>query len=763
MRPAIFSLFLSAEMVVSAWAFCPPASAASASVVSSKADDGVPVLDAAASAVPVVAGPVLWKDPAQPLDVRVQDLVRRLSLAEKAAQMQNTAPAIPRLGLPAYNYANECLHGVARAGIATVFPQAIGLAASWNPPLLQDIAGVIATEARAKHNEYVRTHDGNSAQYYGLTFWSPNLNLCRDPRWGRGQETYGEDPFLSARLGVAFIRGLQGDDPKYVKAMACAKHFAVHSGPETARHTFNAVPPERDLYETYLPQFEAAVREGRVGAVMGAYNSLYGEPVCSSTFLLGDILRRRWGFQGHVVTDCGAITDIFASHKTVATEEEAAARAVAAGCDLCCGQEYGALVKAVRLGLITEKQMDVSLGRVLEARFRLGLFDPPRQVAYARIPIAENDTPAHQALALRAAREAMVLLKNDGLLPLDRARIKCLAVIGTNANSVHVLQGSYFGRASKPVTILAGIKAVAGRDIQVVYEPGSPLAVRSDGRKKPPPEMLARAVKAASAADVVIYVGGLSPNLEGEQMPVDYAGFDGGDRTDLALPAPQEELLAALQATGKPVVCVNCSGSAVALVWEAENLPAILQAWYPGEQGGQAVAEVLFGDVNPAGRLPVTFYRSTNDLPSFEDYAMTNRTYRYFSGQPLFAFGHGLSYTTFSYGAAKLDRTEATRADTATLTLNLTNTGPRDGDEVVQVYYRHVTPSHPQARLSLCAFTRVHVPVNNTVPVSLEIPIERLRYWDTASKSYAVEPGPYELLVGPSSDNLREKLKLLVH
>jgi beta-glucosidase len=595
--------------------------------------------------LPVVAGPVLWKDATQPFDVRVKDLVSRMSLAEKAAQMLNRAPAIPRLDLPAYNYWNECLHGVARAGAATVFPQAIGMAATWNVPLLHDIADTIATEARAKHNDFVASHNGDSAQYFGLTFWTPNINIFRDPRWGRGQETYGEDTFLTSRLGVAFIRGLQGDDPKYVKAMACAKHFAVHSGPEPERHMFDAEPPERDLYETYLPHFEAAVREGKVGAVMGAYNSVDGQPACASTLLLTDILRQRWGFEGHVVSDCGAIYDIFANHKTVPTDEEASARAVEAGCDLCCGQDYAALTKAVRLGLITEHQVDISLGRVLEARFRLGMFDPPEQVPYARIPITENDTPAHAALALRAARESIVLLKNDGVLPLNRAKIKRIAVIGTNADSVVILEGNYNGHSSKPITILAGIKAAAGPGIQVSYEPGSPLALRKDGTDKPAASLLANAVKAAAAADVVIYVGGLSPRLEGEEMRVNYIGFAGGDRTDITLPAVQEDLLKALYATGKPVVCVNCSGSAVALVWEAKHLPAIVQAWYPGGPGGQAVGEVLFGDVNPAGRLPVTFYRSTNDLPPFDDYAMANRTYRYFTGKPLYAFGHGLSYT----------------------------------------------------------------------------------------------------------------------
>jgi beta-glucosidase len=702
--------------------------------------------------------PDLWRDPAQPAEARVTDLVRRLSLAEKVEQMRSDAPAIPRLGVRAYNYENECLHGVARAGVATVFPQAIGLAATWDTPLLHEIADAIATEARAKHNEYSRTHGGNSAVFDGLTFWSPNLNIFRDPRWGRGQETYGEDPFLTARMGVAFIRGLQGDDPKYVKAMAGAKHFAAYSGPEPERHKFDAEPPERDFYETYLPQFEAAVREGKVGAVMGAYNSVYGRPACASELLLGELLRGQWGFQGYVVSDCGAIHDIFASHKAAATGEEAAAHAVAVGCDLCCGQDYGALTNAVRLGLITERQIDVSLGRVLEARFRLGLFDPPDQVPYARIPLAENDSTAHEALALRAARESVVLLKNNGLLPLNRARIKRIAVIGTNADSVPVLRGNYYGQASHPVTILAGIRRVAGPGIAVTYEPGGPSALRKDGRGKPAPELLTRAVKAALAADVVIYAGGLKPSLEGEEMEVDYDGFDGGDRTRIELPAVQTELLKALSATGKPVVFVNCSGGAVAMPWEAANLPAIVQAWYPGEQGGRAVAEVLFGDVNPAGRLPVTFYRATEELPAFADYSMSNRTYRFFTGQPLFAFGHGLSYTHFEYQDASLERTNVEAQGVMKLALNVNNTGARDGDEVVQVYFRHLQPALPQARLTLCGYGRVRVSPGKTAAVALEIPVERFRYWDTGKKQYAVEPGGYELLVGRSSDDIRARL-----
>jgi len=727
------------------------------SLVSMRSADLLEVNGLAALLPPHVEGPLYWKDASLPLTTRVNDLIRRMSLAEKVQQLRHGAPAIPRLGVPAYNYWNECLHGVARAGVATVFPQAIGMAATWDTPLIQQEANVIAVEARAKHNQYVLTHGGNCAQYYGLTFWTPNINIFRDPRWGRGQETYGEDPFLTARLGVAFIRGLQGDDPKYLEAVACAKHYAVHSGPEPERHRFNVDPPDRDLHETYLPQFEAAVREGHVGGVMGAYNSVNGEPACANPYLLTDLLRKQWGFDGYVTSDCGAIYDIWANHKFVATPAEAAALAVKAGDNLCCGTDYNALVLAVQKGLISEKEIDDALRYLLEIRFRLGLFDPPADVPYSQISYAENNSPEHQALALRVARESIVLLKNDGLLPLKRAGIKRIAVIGPNANSIPMLLGNYNGTPASRVTILDGIRSVAGPDIDVVYEPGCPLALLRDDANLPDAATMTAAVNAAKSADVVVFVGGISAQLEGEEMTRanGYVGFTGGDRSQIELPSVQTDLLKALYKTGKPVVLVDCSGSAMAMPWEAKKLPAILQAWYPGQAGGQAVGEVLFGDVNPAGRLPVTFYRSTDDLPAFEDYSMANRTYRYFNGQPLYAFGHGLSYTRFQYSGAGLDSTTVTAGDTLKLAFNLKNTGRRDGDEVAQVYFRHVKSAVPQAKLTLCGFARIHLPQDGIARVSLDIPAERLRYWDTAQHEYTVEPGKYELLIGGASDDIR--------
>jgi len=736
--------------------------AANNSLISMRAADLVDVADAAALKVPEINGPQIWKDPSQPVAARVRDLVSRLSLAEKIEEMRNSAAAIPRLGIPAYDYWSECLHGVARAGVATVFPQAIGMAATWDVPLVHQEADVIATEARAKHNDYVAKHDGDSARYYGLTFWTPNINIFRDPRWGRGQETYGEDPFLTARLGVAFIRGLQGDDTNYIKAMACAKHFAVHSGPESTRHVFNAEPPERDFYETYLPQFEAAVREGKVGAVMGSYNEVYGRPACANPLLLTKILRRDWGFDGHVVSDCGAIYDIFANHHFAATPEAAAAAAVSAGDDLCCGVDYNSLVRAVQEGLISEKEIDAAAGRLLEARFRLGLFDPPAKLPFAQIPISENDTPAHEALALKVARESIVLLKNDGVLPLDRKKIRRIAVIGADADSVPVLLGNYNGTAARPVTILDGIRKIAGTNIVVDFEPGCPLVFPTGGGEKLDAPCWTRAVQAAWAADAVIYVGGISPKLEGEEMKVDAPGFNGGDRTRIELPEVQTELLQALAADGQPVVFVNCSGSAIAMPWAAENLAAIVQAWYPGEQGGRAVAEVLFGDVNPAGRLPITFYRSTKNLPPFDDYAMDNRTYRYYEGTPLFAFGHGLSYAKFDYSAARLNATNFSDGGTVKVSFTVKNFGERDGDEVAQVYFRHTHSARSQARLSLCGFVRLPMAQGQSAHVTLNIPVERFRYWDNLKKQYAVEPGGYEILVGAASDDIRARLPFMV-
>ncbi len=514
-----------------------------AALVSIKASDLMDAFTAAASQPPAVTGPVIWKEPAQTMGARVNDLILRMSLAEKVQQIRNAAPAIPRLGIPAYNYWNEALHGVANAGVATVFPQAIGMAATWDPLLIHSEADVISTEGRAKYNDYTCQHGGDSKGRYGLTFWSPNVNIFRDPRWGRGQETYGEDPFLTAEMAVAFIHGLQGEDPKYVKAMACAKHFAVHSGPESERHRFDVSPPERDFYETYLPQFEAAVREGHVGGVMGAYNSVYGKPACANPLLLEDILRNRWGFEGYVVSDCGAIHDIWANHHFVATQEEAAAMAIKAGCDICCGRDNNSLIKAVQKGLVTEQEIDHALSYALQTRFRLGMFDPPELIPWSKLTLADNDTPGHRALALKVAEESVVLLvKMTGLLPLDRSKIKRIAIIGANAESVSALVGNYNGTPSAPVTIADGIKAIAGPGIKVTCQTNCPLASGLHGSNKSDFNMLDDAYKDAKAADVVIYVGGINAQLEGEEMKSTNSliGFNAGDRTRIEPPEVQE-------------------------------------------------------------------------------------------------------------------------------------------------------------------------------------------------------------------------------
>ena len=744
--------------------------AAGTSLVSFSASELADAFTAAAKRIPEISAPPIWHDPSRPLKARADDLIRRMSLAEKVAQLQNGAPAISRLGLPSYDYWNEALHGVANNGIATVFPEPIAMASSWNPELLHQEGTVIGIEGRAKFNDYTSKHNGNSKWWSGLTFWTPNINIFRDPRWGRGQETYGEDPYLAGAVAVDFIRGIQGDDPNYMLAMACAKHYAVHSGPEADRHRFDARPSDRDLYETYLPQFERAVREGHVAGVMGAYSAVNGIPCCASTFLLNDLLRKQWGFEGYVVSDCGAIGDIWGQrqHHYVDTAEEAAAAAVQAGCDLCCGGDYNALVRAVQKGLITETEIDQALYHTLWTRFRLGVFDPPEKCQYSKIGIDQNDTSEHRQLALQIARQSVVLLKNNGILPLNRAKIKNLAVIGPNADSVSVLQGNYNGTASHPVTVLNGIRQLAtNANIKVTYAQGCPVTTNTGGfgrrggggfggrggaPSRPLPELRAEALSNAANADIIIYVGGITPNQEGEQH----------DRTAIELPDVQEDLVHALQQTGKPVIMVNCGGSAIALPWETDHLPALLQAWYPGEEGGRAVGEVLFGNVNPSGHLPVTFYRATADLPSFTDYSMTNRTYRYFSGKPLFAFGHGLSYTKFDIKSGRLASKKIASDGTAKVTFTVKNTGKLDGDEVAQVYFRHVHSAVPQPKLALCGFTRVHLKHGESSKVTVEVPAQRLRYWDTEKKQYVVEPGEYEILVGAASDDIRLKLPMTI-
>ena len=821
-----------------------------------------------------------YEDPELPLDERVSDLLGRMTLEEKVSQLTHESAAIERLGIPAYDWWNEGLHGVARAGRATVFPQAIGLAATWDTDLLFRVATAISDEARAKYHDAIRK--GRHGIYEGLTFWSPNINLFRDPRWGRGMETYGEDPYLVGRLAVQFVRGLQGDDPIYLKTVSTPKHYAVHSGPEPDRHTFDAVVTQRDLWDSYLPHFETAIVEGGAQSVMCAYNRVFGAPACGSTLLLEEILRGEWGFGGYVVSDCWAVTDIHATHKVTPDEKTAAALALSAGTDLSCGPEFRSLVLAVQEGLIEESQVDTALARLLRARFRLGMFDPPERVRWASIPYSVNESAEHQALALETARTAIVLLKNDdGVLPLSRD-LGTIAVIGPNADDVDVLLGNYNGIPSAPVTPLAGIRAAVAPGTRVLYARGADVAdgmpsfevvpssalrpasgqgtgltgeyfdnwewagsamvarvdaapdshwwenapasgvradsfsVRWSGTLVPPvsgryalgvrafgaarlfvndsmlveasdrhalftdwggleleagraypvrveyrdrradaivqfvwsppaPDLAARALDAARQADAVVMFLGLSPRLEGEEMPVRIPGFSGGDRTDLKLPASQERLLERVVATGKPVVVVLLNGSALAVTWAAEHVPAILDAWYPGQAAGTAIADVLFGAHNPAGRLPVTFYRSIDQLPPFSDYDMAGRTYRYFDGEPLFPFGHGLSYTTFAYDDLRLPP-RVNAGDTVEVSVAVANTGTVAGEEVVQLYVSALGQEAVPKR-SLEGFRRIRLEPEERQVVAFTLAPRQLALVNADGRR-VLAPGTFAVSVG---------------
>ncbi len=685
---------------------------------------------------------------------RARDLVAQMTLAEKVSQMKDVAPAIERLGIPAYNWWNEALHGVARSGLATVFPQAIGLAATWDDSLVLQMATVVSDEARAKYHEYRR--QGKHDRYGGLTFWSPNINLFRDPRWGRGQETYGEDPFLAGRLAVQFIHGMQGDDPTYLKTVATVKHFAVHSGPEPERHTFDAVVSDRDLHESYLPQFEAGIRQGGAYSLMCAYNRVDGKPACGSDLLLSDILRGQWGFPGYVVSDCGAINDIYQRHRVVPSGAEAAALAVRTGTDLECGGVYDNLVAAVGQGLIAEAELDTAVTRLFLARFKLGMFDPPDRVPFARIPYSVLDQPSHRELARRVARESMVLLKNaSGTLPL-RKDLDRLAVIGPNADQAEVLLGNYNGTPSDPVTPLRGIREAVSEQTEVLFARGANLAVGVPSPDSTSADsLLAEALRVSRSADAVVLVLGLTNRLEGEEMRVQVAGFRGGDRTRIDLPDPQERLLEQVVATGKPVVLVLLNGSALAVNWAQEHVPAIVEAWYPGQAGGNAIADVLFGDYNPAGRLPVTFYRSVADLPAFDDYRMAGHTYRYFDGPPLYPFGHGLSYTTFAYDSLRVSADSVGAGDTIVVRINLSNIGSRAGDEVVQLYVQHLGAVPDRPRQDLRGYRRVSLQPGETRLIEMSVPVAGVAYWSADAHGWRVEDEQLRLEVGASSADIR--------
>ena len=810
---------------------------------------------------------------------RVENLLSEMTLQEKIEQMRYQSPAIVRLGIPEYNWWNECLHGVARAGYATVFPQSISIAASWDTDLVHRVATAISDEARAKHHEFERR--GLRKIYQGLTFWSPNINIFRDPRWGRGHETYGEDPFLTGQMGLQFVKGLQGYDPDYLKVVATAKHFAVHSGPEPLRHEFDARISERDLRETYLPAFRTLVVDGNVWSVMGAYNRFRGEACCASTELSG-ILRNEWNFQGYIVSDCWAIEDIWKYHKIAKDEAEAAALAVKRGTDLECGDTYKALPEAVKRGLITEKELDVSVGRLMTARFKLGMFDPDEKVAYARIPFSVNNNPAHGQLARVAAQKSIVLLKNAGqTLPLKKTLTR-IAVIGPNADEIESLWGNYNGIPSNPVTVLQGIKNKVVPQTEVIYAQGSeladgisklspipsiyletedgrqgafgeyfannklegsPLFTRVDdhidfyweagspdprmpvddfgirwttflkvpqtgdyeiggwsmpsfkitcdgkellagksehhafhGSKKlkleagkryklefdyrnyhgdgdarllwatPQPNMLAQAVEAARKSDVVVLVLGLNQRLEGEEMPIQVDGFKGGDRTHLDLPKSQSDLMEAIKAVGKPVVLVLINGSALSINYAAEHLDAILTAGYPGQEGGNAVADVLFGDYNPAGRLPVTYYKSISQLPAFENYDMEGRTYRYFRQLPLYPFGFGLSYTRFTYAGLTIPK-EAKTGEPVQVSVKVTNSGGLDGEEVVQLYLTDEKGSTPRPIRQLEGFKRIYLKKSESQVVQFTLDPRQLSMINAENKQ-VVEPGYFTVSIG---------------
>ncbi|MDD4430726.1 MAG: glycoside hydrolase family 3 C-terminal domain-containing protein [Bacteroidales bacterium] len=680
-----------------------------------------------------------YTNPALSHEARAQDLLNRLTLEEKVALMQDQSPSVPRLGVPEFGWWNEALHGVARSGYATVFPQAIGMAATFDEDAVLRTFTAVSDEARAKAT-HSKQMEGRRGKYRNLSFWTPNINIFRDPRWGRGQETYGEDPYLTTRLGVAVVKGLQGpDDSHYAKAMACAKHYAVHSGPEWNRHSFDAknILPE-DLWETYLPAFRALVQEANVKQVMCAYNRYEGDPCCGSDRLLVNILREGWNYQHVVVSDCGAIDDFYKEgrHETHPDSASASSAAVRSGTDLECGRSYKSLIEAVNKGLIAESELDLSLKRLLKARFELGDFDPDSLVHWTRIPMSVVNCEEHQQLALEMARKSLVLLKNDkNVLPLPK-KADGLLVMGPNADNESMQWGNYNGTPYNTITILQGLETAVGSKLPFIR---TPHVVAEEMVQATIDSLMA----SLPACDKVLFVGGISPKLEGEQMRVNLPGFKGGDRTSIELPTVQRALVNALARAGKQIVFINCSGSAMGLSEEANTCDAILQAWYPGEKGGQAVAEVLFGDYNPSGRLPLTFYAGDHQLPDYEDYSMKGRTYRFLEEEPLYPFGHGLSYTSFAYSKPKVKK------GTKTLSVRVTNTGKRSGEEIVQLYVQRTAP---QARAkALRGFQRINLKPGESKIVRFSLDDSTLAFFDSNQGIVSTLPGSYLLEAGGSS------------
>lgn len=690
-----------------------------------------------------------FQNPALTITERVDDLVSRLDIVEKASLMLHGSAAVPRLGIPAYNWWNEGLHGVARAGIATIFPQAIGLAAMFDATLHHTVAIAISDEFRAKHHEWLR--QGDHGMYKGLTVWSPNINIFRDPRWGRGHETYGECPYLTARLGVAFCKGLQGDDPKYFKVIATPKHFAVHSGPEGLRHGFDAQVSQKDLFETYLPAFHACITEGKAYSIMGAYNRTNGEPCCGSPTLLRKILREQWGFDGYVVSDCWAVKDFHESHKVTNSWEESAALAINNGCDLNCGCTFEHIPEAVEQGLLSSPVVDQALKRLFTARMRLGLFDPPEQVPFAAIPYEVNDSPEHRALALRAARESIVLLKNDGTLPL-KTHIKSIAVIGPNANDPAVPLANYHGMPSRLVTPLEGIRAALPPGTKIWYTDGCQhTGLETDGLNRA--GNITEAKSMAARADAVVLCLGLSAEIEGEQGDASNSAA-AGDKVDLMLTGLQQQLLEEIVALGKPTVLVVLAGSAINLCWAHDHVNAILDAWYPGEEGGTAIAEVLFGKVSPAGRLPVTFPRRVADVPTMTDYSMKGRTYRYLEKEPLYPFGYGLTYSRFQYSQIQTSKAKVPAGESLTVTAVVTNVGSCASDEVVQIYVSDVEASCRVPHRDLRGFQRLHLQPGEAQQVSFTLSPKDLSLINEAGQR-VLEPGVFHITVGGSQPDAR--------
>ncbi|WP_298838318.1 glycoside hydrolase family 3 C-terminal domain-containing protein [Clostridium sp.] len=695
---------------------------------------------------------LVYKDENLSFEKRAKDIVSRMTLFEKVSQMTYNSAAVPRLGISSYNWWNEALHGVARAGVATMFPQAIGMAATFDENLIYKVAGVISTEGRAKYQESQRKKDHDI--YKGLTFWSPNINIFRDPRWGRGHETYGEDPYLTGRLGVAFIKGLQGDDKKYMKVAACAKHFAVHSGPEAERHSFNAVVSKKDLRETYLPAFKDAVKEGKVEAVMGAYNRTNDEPCCGSKMLLKDVLREEWGFKGHVVSDCWAIKDFHENHRITSNAVESVALAVNNGCDLNCGNMYLNVLLACKEGLVAEETVDKSVVRLITTRMKLGMFDDQGKVPYASIPYEENDSSEHREFALKVSEKTMVLLKNENnILPLNKDNINSIAVIGPNANSREALTGNYFGTASKYVTILEGIQQAVNPNTRVYYSEGchlfkdkvEDLAMKND--------RISEAISVAERSDLVVMCLGLDATIEGEEGDAGNI-YASADKNDLNLPGLQQELLEEVYKTGKPVILVLASGSALAVNWADEHVPAIIEAWYAGAEGGSAVASLIFGGFSPTGKLPVTFYRTTEELPEFIDYSMKNRTYRYMENKALYPFGYGLSYTKFKYTNLIKSKDEIKSGETCQFKITVKNIGQCESEETVQLYLKDVEASVIIPKYELKGIKKINLEPGQEGILEFELTPRQMAIIDNDGNCI-LEPGVFEVFVGGSQPDDR--------